>query len=118
MKMDSNTNRTVLPRINTQQDVSMHTWKAATCFLSLLFLFQLPTKDSTFILILKHFNLTVHPFSTTQKAEENFERDSNILVWFCLRSLLLNGWIYSASVWMVLLNTEQIYSNQGAQRHC
>lgn len=96
----------------------MHTWKAATCFLSLLFLFQLPTKGSTFILTLNHFNLTIHPFSTTQKAKENFKMDSNILVLFYLRSLFLNSWIHSACVWMVLLNMEQIYSNQGTQRHC
>lgn len=108
--MESNTTRTVFPWINTQQDVSswsIHTWKAATCSPSLLFWFQLPTKGRylfskglTFILILKHFNLTIHPFSTTQKAKENFKTDPNILLlfawgvwfWMVLFTLSVCGW--------------------------
>lgn len=45
-----------------------------------VYLFQLPTKGSTFILILKHFNFTIHPFSPTQKLKKTLR---HVLIFFC-----------------------------------
>lgn len=101
--MESNTSRTVLPWINTQQDVSawsMHTWKAATCSPSLLSWFQLPTKGShslpkgsAFILILKRFGLTIPPLQHKTKRERKLLRQ--ILIFFCYS-------IWGVWLWMVL----------------